>query len=124
MDKLGKISETSRGFSCVEFEDFYNKKCSLQCSSIVLDYDDAFDNPGSSGVWLGIDDPEPVVMAVVAAKLGVETNQTVGWVPYPIPDEVSLHTRMHLNREQVAGLIDRLQDWLDNGELNENDDAA
>jgi hypothetical protein len=28
---------------------------------------------------------------------------------------VSLTTRMHLNREQVAGLIQHLQTWLDTG---------
>ncbi len=92
----------------VEFQDHYDNKCTIQASSLA-DYA----QPGISAIWLGINDADPKVRAIDAARLGLRTNQTVGWVPYPIPPEVSLSTRMHLNREQVAGLIARLQEWLD-----------
>lgn len=107
--KLGKVERTDRGFEFVNFTDHYEKACSLQASSLAI-----LEKPGTSAVWLGLDDAEPKVMAAHAAAVGVMTNETAGWVPYPIPVKVSLSTRMHLNREQVAALIDHLQAWLDN----------
>ena len=48
---------TPRGFELVTFKDVNNQDCSLQQSSAILDYEDdhAWDHPGSSGIWLGID---------------------------------------------------------------------
>lgn len=106
---LGEETRTGRGFPVVEFRDHYGHKCSLQASSLA-DYE----QPGVSAVWLGVDDAEPEVLASQAAALGIKTEETTGWVPYPIPENVSLTTRMHLNREQVELLIERLQAWLDN----------
>lgn len=40
-------------------------------------------------------------------------------MPYPMPDDVLMHTRMHLNEKQVRGLIGRLQLWLDTGSIIE-----
>jgi len=37
----------------------------------------------------------------------------------PIPKEVSLSTRMHLNREQAQELIEQLQVFVSTGDLEE-----
>lgn len=108
-DLLGDVAHTARGFEIVKFADRYGVACSLQASSMA-----EYEKPGTSAVWLGPDDAAPKVMASQARSLGVDTTECTGWVPYPIPPEVSLTTRMHLDREQVAALILHLQSWLDN----------
>lgn len=110
MKPIGKVKRTARGFPLVEFKDHYDQPCSLQASSLAI-----YQQPGTSAVWLGVNDPSPKVMARDAASVGVNTTETCGWVPYPIPKEVQISTRMHLNRQQVAGLIVRLQRWLETG---------
>ena len=116
---LGAYKKTGRGFAVVEFRYAYGYKCSLQQSSAIGDDDDAIGNPGSSFVWLGVIDPQPQVMKSQAKALGLSLppGEVSGWMPYPIPKEVQLSTRMHLNREQVKGLVERLQQWLATGEL-------
>lgn len=104
-DVLGKVEETSRGFEIIRFKDLYRAPCSLQASSLADD----------DAIWLGCDDAEPKVLASEAHLFGIETKETTGWVPYPIPEEVLLTTRMHLNHEQVAALITHLQSWLNTG---------
>lgn len=101
MDSLGTKRVTQRGFSVIEFTDRNGLHCSIQESSS--------DTPS---IWLGINDAEPKIMAIHAPLHNIKTNETVGWVPYPIPDEVLLHTRMHLNVEQVKALISTLQFWI------------
>ena len=108
MKRLGKQKKSGRGFPLIEFEDYYGNPCSLQASSLAI-----YQQPGTSAVWLGVDDAQPKVMASQAASVGVETTETNGWVSFPIPQEVSLSTRMHLDRKQVKALIDHLQSWLD-----------
>ncbi len=49
----------------------------------------------------------------------IETKETTGWIPYPIPDDVLLTTRMHLSLEQVKELIPFLQAWVDNGSFKQ-----
>lgn len=105
---LGDETTTHRGFRLVEFQDCYGTACSLQASSLA-DYE----KPGTSAVWLGVEDAQPKVLHGDAKKLGVKTDATSGWVPYPMPKEVLLRTRMHLKREQVESLISALQSWLD-----------
>jgi hypothetical protein len=114
---LGEISNTSRGFGIVEFEDSHGSKCSVQCSSAIGDYEDSMGHPGSSYIWLGLDDASPKILASHARAHGIETDQCTGWIDFPIPNDVLLSTRMHLDREQVQGLIERLQYWLKNGEF-------
>lgn len=97
---------TNRGFGIVRFQDDYDCKCSLQESSSCEPH-----------VWLGIADANPQVMASKAAMLGVETTETNGWVPYPIPDEVLLKTRMHLNEEQAIQLAKMLLKWAKKGKV-------
>lgn len=114
---LGEDKKTVRGFRYVEFVDAYGYECSLQQSSAIGDTDEAMENPGSSFIWLGVDDSKPQVMKSQAKSLGLELppGEVSGWMPYPIPEEVQISTRMHLSREQVEGLVERLQRWLETG---------
>lgn len=123
---LGENARTGRGFALVKFQDANGLKCSLQQSSAIRGGDEAWENPGSSLIWLGIDDCQPQVMKSTAKELGLELppGEVSGWMPYPIPEEVLLSTRMHLDREQVEGLIARLQQWLDTGAFEAVPDAA
>lgn len=109
---LGRVKRTQRGFETVEFKDHYGHKCSVQQSSLAI-----YQKPGTSALWIGPDDANPQVLHHQAAGLGVKTEATEGWVPYPIPECVLLNTRMHVNRKQVATLIKHLQAWLDTGSL-------
>lgn len=102
-----KTTTTSRGFGVIEFTDAYGKSCSVQESS----------SADRSCIWLGIDDAEPSIMASQARSFGVETDKRNGWVPFPIPEEVSLNTRMHLTREQVKELLPILKHFVKTGEL-------
>lgn len=107
-------STTPRGFSLIQFTDRYNQACSLQQSSLASE----------AAIWLGVDDPDPQVMAIHAAGVGIATTETTGWVPYPLPSAVSITTRMHLTREQVAALLPALHHFVDTGELPYNEVPA
>lgn len=109
-NKLGRVKKTGRGFQLIEFKDRSDVPCSLQQSSLA-----EYTKPGISAVWLGVDDPSPKVLHGDAHKLGIKTDAACGWVPYPIPKEVSLITWAHLDRKQVAALIHHLQRWLKTG---------
>lgn len=99
---------TARGFSRLTFSDRYGAECSIQMSSLATE----------AAIWFGINDAQPQIMASDALKMGFSTGgQTTGWVPYKVPDEVLLSTRMHLTREQVAALIPVLQHFVDTGEV-------
>ena len=106
---LGPVTKTSRGFEVVAFVDRYGVKCTLQASSLADN-----DKPGTSAVWLGTTAVEPKIMASVAARLGLSPASNCGWVPYAVPAEVLMNSRMHLDRTQVAALIGHLQQWLEN----------
>jgi len=110
---IGKYSTTNRGFGLVEFRDLYGDACSIQESSLAT----------QDALWIGIDDPKPQIMARDAAAHGITTLETSGFIPYPLPREVVLTTRMHLNRAQVEALKARLELWLETGRL-ETDDAS
>ena len=88
---------TNRGFTLIEFEDTYKDKCSIQKSSC-----------GSEPrIWLGIDDANPKICI-----------QGQGFVPYKLPEEVHLTTRMHLNQEQVKQLLPILEHFAKTGNLD------
>jgi hypothetical protein len=106
-DVLGTQVSTPRGFALIRFQDTNGTPCSLQQSSLATD----------EALWLGPDDAQPKVLASKAAGLGVKTAETEGWVPYPIPDDVLLTTRMHLTRDKVIALIGHLQTWVEKGEF-------
>ena len=109
---LGEIEQDSRGWEYIAFKDRYDHPCSLRVSSLA-DYAE----PGTSALWIGSDDARPQVMAREAHLVLVKTEDKVGWVPYPIPDNVSLRTRAHLSREQVEALIGHLERWLETGSI-------
>lgn len=109
---LGRQTATQRGFPLLNFNDCYDHPCSLQASSLAIHQE-----PGTSAVWLGCDNADPKIMARDAAANGIKTDQTTGWVPYPISEDVQFTTRMHLDREQVASLIVHLQSWLKRGQF-------
>ncbi len=110
-------TQTARGFDIIEFEDRYGHKCSLQKSSLATE----------DAIWFGPSDANPQVMASECHK--AKTQQMVllptlnkeealtGWVPYPIPQEVSLYTRMHLTQDQVKQLLPFLVKFAETGEL-------
>ncbi|WP_321354582.1 hypothetical protein [Pseudomonas extremaustralis] len=101
-------SQTCRGFSLIEFEDLYGSKCSIQASSLASE----------DAIWFGPDDAEPKILASQAAAHGVATTEDCGWVEYPIPEAVSLTTRMHLTRDQVEALLPILQRFVETGEVS------
>lgn len=100
-------SKTTRGFDIIKFKDWYGENCSVQKSSLFEE----------DCIWLGINDANPQIMASQAKLFGVETEETTGWVSYPVPKEVLMTTRMHLNRNQVSKLLPILQKFVDTGEI-------
>jgi len=96
-----KKGYTNRGFGHIEFIDRYGDKCSLQKSSLATE----------DAIWFGIDDASPKIMASKTMEGGT------GWVPYEIPKDVLLTTRMHLTQEQVKELLPILQEFAETGEL-------
>lgn len=106
-----EIKQTERGFDYSNFTDRYGAKCSIQKSSLATE----------DAIWLGVDDAEPRIMSRDAIKLGLreQTNdeRDNGWVPFEIPKEVLLSTRMHLTQEHVKQLLPILQKFAETGEL-------
>jgi hypothetical protein len=97
-----------RGFVYAEFKDTCGAKCSIQESS----------SAESPKIWLGVDDPEPKILAVDAAVQGLPTHgETTGWVPHKIPGWVLLTTRMHLDRTGAKALIAVLEKFVKQGSL-------
>lgn len=96
-----KITKTIRGFDIIDFIDRYNSECSIQKSSLATD----------DCIWFGINDANPKIMA---SKI---QEGAVGWIPYHIPKDVSLTTRMHLNRDQVKNLLPILRLFVETGEI-------
>lgn len=102
-------SKTNRGFDTIEFVDRYGDVCAIQKSSLA----------GEDTIWFGLQDASPQILAIDAEAAGVYTAETVGWIPYPMPPNVLLTTRMHLTRELVAELLPILQRFVDTGEISE-----
>ena len=96
------MDKTERGFTRTDFIDMYDVPCSLQQSSLATE----------NALWLGVNDADPKIMACK-----VNGGIPDGWAKYPVPEDVHFTTRMHLSEEMVAALIDKLQNWLDTGEL-------
>ena len=109
-----KITKTYRGFNIGSFLDRNGQECSLQESSVCCT-----DEEEGSYIWLGVDDANPQVLARDAHKVGVKTSEDCGWIPYPVPEEVLLHTRMHLSQRQVKELLPLLQHFAETGSLPE-----
>lgn len=120
-DLFGENDTTGRGFGLVKFRDEYGEQCSLQISSraVCENEDGTVDDP-LGWIWLGIDDAKPQIMKTKARELGLPLppGEVTGWMPYPVPDDVLMTTRMHLNAAQVRGLIAQLQMWLEHGQFS------
>jgi len=86
VSQLGAVVRTEREFELIEFFDRYDKRCSLQASSLA-----EHEQPGTSAVWLGLNEPH-------LPHLGHSTSP-----------------RMHLDVERVRSLVAHLQAWLDRG---------
>ena len=106
-----KFAVTERGFAITHFSDLNGHLCSLQRSSRIADEE------GGEAIWLGIDDASPKIMARDAARFGVQTRETTGWVDYPFPEEVLLTTRMHLTQDRIRQLLPVLEYFAEHGEL-------
>lgn len=119
LELLGEAQKTSRGFDLLRFPDANGYECNVQQSSAVDDTERGMEHPGSSFLWIGPEDANPKVLHGRAKELGIDTDATCGWVPFPVPDDVSMNTRMHLHRDQVAELVIALQRWLETGTLQE-----
>ncbi|MGH1338334.1 MAG: hypothetical protein ACRBFS_19585 [Aureispira sp.] len=104
-----KDRKTQRGFEITEFEDTYGAKCSLQASSCAME----------GKIWFGVNDADPKIRTSKAKKYGLEPQGNDGWMQYPLPKDVLLNTRMHLNREQVSELLPYLKRFAETGYLHE-----
>lgn len=91
-----KFEKTCRGFSFGVFNDLYGKQISIQDSSLATD----------NAIWLGPDDAEPKRLV-----LGQ------GWQPVPFPPNTDFVTRMHINQDQAAELIEVLQRFVETGSV-------
>jgi hypothetical protein len=100
-----KKEKTERGFDLINFVDRYDNECSLQKSSLAFE----------EAIWLGVDDPDPKIMAS-QVTLREEPKRT-GWVKYPLPEGVHCTTRMHLTQEQVKKLLPHLKKFVETGEI-------
>lgn len=103
-----KNTKTNRGLRITEFEDTYGANCSLQMSS----------SASEDRVWFGVNDANPKIMNSKAKEHGLEPQDSNGWMPYPVPEDVLLNTRMHLNREQVAELLPYLKRFVETGNIH------
>ncbi|MDY7540731.1 hypothetical protein QN372_18190 [Undibacterium sp. RTI2.1] len=102
-----KTTRTPRGFAKIDFVDRYGAACSLQKSSLATE----------DAVWLGVNNASPKIKASQAAAHGLDAGDGTGWVEFPIPQEVSLTTKMHLTKEQVVELLPHLQRFVESGEI-------
>ena len=91
-----ELKKTQRGFSKIEFKDRYGVSCSLQKSSLA----------DEDCIWLGVDQIKPEIL------------HEGKWIPYPIPTDVFLSSRMHLTQEQVKDLLPYLLHFAEKGELS------
>lgn len=96
-----KKEKTPGGFSVIRFEDLYGAKCSIQKSSLATE----------DAIWIGIDNANPQILASKTQEGGT------GWVPYDLPEDVLLITRMHLTVKQVKKLLPILKFFAEIGEL-------
>ena len=107
---------SKRGFDKLLFKDYYNNGCSLQISSLASD----------ECVWLGIENAQPRILTRDAIRLGLLKEaeaphncygEPCGWVEYPVPEEVSFTTRMHLSRKQILKLALKLLEFAFCGKI-------
>lgn len=89
------MEKTERGFDIRHFTDRYGAKCSIQKSSLATE----------DCIFLGIEKADPQIMS------------PDGWMPFDVPKEVLINTRMHLTRQMVIELIPSLIKFAMTGNL-------
>lgn len=93
-----KKQTTNRGFVLFKFKDTHDNDCSLQKSSLATE----------DCVWLGIDNP----------KLTVFENKKRGkYIISDMPKTFSVNTRMHLTQNQAKELVEKLNVFIETGDL-------
>ncbi len=97
-------SPTARGFDRLEFSDNNGCHCSLQVSSSMME----------PQIWLGVEDANPQIMKAHAQRAGMQLppGEVSGYMPYPFPADVTMNTRMHLDRATTIELIAKLNRWV------------
>ena len=119
--KKMKEIKTCRGFSYLEFQDTGGVECNIQESSACpCEDENGVVNSPNGFLWLGVKNPAPQIMKSQAKQYGLQLvpgEEVSGWMPYPIPKDVSITTHMHLDEQRVRDLIDVLQRWLKTGDL-------
>jgi len=93
-----KMKKTQRGFSINNFIDLYGEKCSIRKSSLATE----------DAIWFGVDSP----------KLTIFEDESLGkYITTDMPKTFAVHSRMHLNREQVKQLLPILKKFVKTGEF-------
>ena len=95
---LGELVEKN---SVLKKNGDYEKKCSIQKSSLATD----------DAIWIGINDADPQILA------GKTKQGGTGWVKYDIPGDVTFITRMHLNRALAKKILPILERFIETGEI-------
>lgn len=114
MNSMFTKEKTIRGFKLFTFKDDYGEKCTLQESSSWMPH-----------IWLGIHTPTANIKWNDAQKLGLDLPKKHheagegGWCVYPIPAEVLLSSRMHLNQQQAYELAQELLYFAETGNLRD-----
>lgn len=104
------MEKTQRGFNINKFKDNYGSECSIQESSSAMD----------NLIWFGVNNANPQIMVYDAQRLGLDTSGAQnGWMDYPVPKEVSMSTRMHLDQKTLHKLMPSLESFVDTGDLEE-----
>lgn len=93
---MKKIADNDRGLNGFIFQDTYGEECSITESTYA-------EQPR---IWLGINKVEPKICVLEK-----------GFVPYKIPEDVLLNSRMHINQEQAKMLINILEKFVKEGKL-------
>lgn len=108
-----KVKHTKRGFDLIEWKDKYGSLCSLQKSSLATD----------DCIWLGIDEPE--IKEFWTDGIPADKNLESKWEDRSKEDlkqnpnnDISIFSRMHLNRKMVERLLPHLQKFVETGEIS------
>lgn len=97
---MPELRKTQRGFNYIEFNDYYNEKCSLQKSSLATE----------ECIWFGVSNPKLTVFADKNKGKYIETE---------MPETFMVSGRMHLTREHVRQLLPFLQNFANTGNLTD-----
>jgi len=83
------------------FTDWSGTKCELADTRLV----------NEPTIWLGVLDADPRIRASIVMAEGI------GYVKYPLHEEVQLTTRMHLSRQNVVDLWPHLLRFIETGSI-------